>query len=115
MTTEYVPLHLILSAQEMVYRERVDYYKAAAEHGIESEPIELKEKGDFYVLGNGHHRAVAALERGEPGIEATTNYQGSVLGTFRPLHKIKVLSGDRPGNHLPDLAAVIRATKSHCL
>ena len=104
---ESVGINFLKTTQEMVYRERVDYYKECYRLGTAIPPIEVFPFGEFDDLWifNGNHRAFARLELGlyEIGINLITPRR--MGGEIKKIEELLVLPGDRTdkeGFQLPE-------------
>ena len=96
MTIRHIPFRLLLSPQDFVYQEDVEFYKDHFREYGRIEPIEVHLKYDgeglYYLLGDGNTRAVTLFQLGKPGIEANVleNRRYNILGRLKKIEAIGI-------------------------
>ena len=109
MVLEEVELDFIRTPQDVVYRDRINYYKKCYERKDEIPPIKVIPFGehDFLLIVNGNHRAKAQSEIGRGTILVDVLERSyKIGGLIKEIKDLVVLPGDRnleEGFHLPKL------------
>jgi hypothetical protein len=70
----WVPIAQLIATQATCFKATVQHYA----HCLSWEPIDVIQRGDGFLINNGHHRAHAALLKGEQHIFARVHdYSGA--------------------------------------